>query len=100
MLDGNLEVVPLGPERCRVVLTAAYRPPFERAGQLLDQAFLHRVAESTVRSFLTQLACTVETDVVAGADVHGADAHEEERASTDASSGAAGDASWRLRPLH
>jgi len=65
VLDGNLEVVPLGPERCRVVLSATYRPPFERAGQLLDQAFLHRVAESTVRSFLTQLGRVMEADVAA-----------------------------------
>lgn len=65
VLDGNIEIVPLGPARCRVVLSATYRPPFEGVGQLLDHAFLHRVAESTVRSFLTQIARTLEAEAPA-----------------------------------
>lgn len=61
VLDGNLELVALGPECCRIVLYASYRPPFETVGHVLDSALLHRVAESTVRSFLTQVAQTLGT---------------------------------------
>lgn len=110
VLDGNLEVVPLGPQCCRVVLTATYRPPFERAGQLLDHAFLHRVAESTVRSFLTQLGRSLEADVVAGAgtcEEEGTTAEPPAGAPSRAPGGAAGrapgrapgGAPWRLHPL-
>lgn len=60
VLDGNLEVVSLGPDRSRLVLYASYRPPFDGVGQLLDHAIMHRVAESTARSFLTQVAVTLE----------------------------------------
>ncbi len=56
LLDGNLEVAPLGPEHSRVVLYASYRPPFDAMGRVLDQAIFHRVAESTIRSFLQKVA--------------------------------------------
>lgn len=62
VLDGNLEVAPLGPASCRVILSATYRPPLDHVGKLLDHAFLHRVAESTVRSFLTRLARVLEAE--------------------------------------
>ncbi len=60
VLDGNLQVAPLGLERTRLVLYASYRPPFEGLGRALDQALLHRVAESTVRSFLHKVAETLD----------------------------------------
>ncbi len=56
LLDGNLEVAPLGPEHSRVVLYASYRPPFDAMGRVLDQTIFHRVAESTIRSFLQKVA--------------------------------------------
>lgn len=60
VLDGNLEVCSLGSARSRIVLYASYRPPFDSVGQVLDHALLHRVAESTVRSFLTRVATALE----------------------------------------
>lgn len=59
VLDGNLELTPLDPQSCRIGLSASYRPPFEAVGQWLDRVAFHRVAESTVRSFLTRLASHV-----------------------------------------
>lgn len=56
VLDGDLEVAPLGADECRLLLQATYRPPLDGVGRLLDAALLHRVAESTVRSFLLRLA--------------------------------------------
>jgi hypothetical protein len=60
VLDGNLEVAPLGPDQSRIVLYASYRPPFDGVGRVLDQALFHRVAESTVRSFLCKVAETLQ----------------------------------------
>ena len=56
VLDGNLELVPLGPAECRLILNASYRPPLDGFGLLLDRTLLHRVAESTIRSFLGRVA--------------------------------------------
>lgn len=60
VLDGNLEVASLGPNRSRIVLYASYRPPFDSWGHALDHALLHRVAESTIRSFLGYVAARLE----------------------------------------
>lgn len=56
VLDGALELAPLGEEQTRVLLQASYRPPLDGVGRWFDGAVLHRVAESTVRSFLLRLA--------------------------------------------
>jgi hypothetical protein len=60
LLDGNLEVAQLGPDRSRIVLYASYRPPFDAMGRVLDQTLFHRVAESTIRSFLQKVAGTLQ----------------------------------------
>jgi hypothetical protein len=56
VLDGDLEVAPLGDRCCRVVMYASYRPPLRAFGRVIDEALLHRVAESTVRAFLRRTA--------------------------------------------
>jgi hypothetical protein len=56
VLDGDLEVAPLDDASCRVVLRASYRPPLRALGRVIDEAVLHRVAESTVRAFLHRAA--------------------------------------------
>jgi hypothetical protein len=60
VLDGELEVAPLDPERCRVTLTSSYVPPLGAVGRQLDHVLLHRVAHSTARSFLDRLADNLE----------------------------------------
>jgi hypothetical protein len=60
VLDGDLELTPLGPDQCRLILSASYLPPLGELGRRLDRALLHRVAESTVRSFLLRLAASLE----------------------------------------
>ena len=62
VLDGDIEVAPLGEERCRLTLAASYVPPLGEFGRRLDRAVLHRVARSTVRSFLTRVAKSLEAD--------------------------------------
>lgn len=56
VLDGTLLITSLAGDRCRLGIEASYRPPFDGVGRLLDRAILRRVAESTVRSFLTRTA--------------------------------------------
>jgi hypothetical protein len=60
VLEGDLEVAPLDPERCRVTLTASYVPPLGEVGRQLDHVLLHRVAHSTVRAFLDRVADQLE----------------------------------------
>jgi hypothetical protein len=60
VLDGDLELAPLGSNSCRLTLSATYVPPLGEVGRVLDRAVLHRVAQSTVRSFLAGVAGSLE----------------------------------------
>lgn len=60
VLDGDLDLFALGPGACRLGLSASYRAPLGAVGAWLDRTLLHLVAESTVRSFLHQLAGLLE----------------------------------------
>jgi hypothetical protein len=63
LLDGDLELAPLGPDHCRISLAATYTPALGRFGAQVDRALLHHVAASTVRSFLTQMATKLQTNI-------------------------------------
>lgn len=60
LLEGDLELAPLGAERVRLTLTATYVPPLGELGARLDQALFHRVAVSTVRSLLDRVAASLD----------------------------------------
>jgi len=60
ILNGDLELAPLDTRQCRLTLTASYLPPFGDFGRALDRTLLHRVSQSTVRSFLTRVATNLE----------------------------------------
>ena len=62
VLDGDVELLPLSPDHCRVSLFASYLPPFGQVGGQLNRALLHRVAQSTVRSFLARVAESLEDE--------------------------------------
>ena len=61
-LDGDLELSPRDPDRCRVTFSASYVPPLGELGRQLDRALLHRVARSTVSSFLSRVAGSLEDE--------------------------------------
>jgi hypothetical protein len=63
LLDGDIELAPLGSDSSRISLAVAYTPPLGGFGARIDRALLHRVAASTVRSFLTQVATRLMIDV-------------------------------------
>jgi len=55
VLDGELELAPLGEHRTQLAISASYTPPLDGFGAMADRALLHRVAESTVKGFLDQV---------------------------------------------
>jgi hypothetical protein len=63
LLDGDLELAPIGPDQCRISLAATYTPALGRFGAHVDRTLLHRVAASTVRSFITQIATKLQTNI-------------------------------------
>jgi len=55
-LDADLEVSPLGACRSELALRGRYEPPGGILGRTIDQFLLHRLADATVRAFLSSLA--------------------------------------------
>ena len=66
VLQADLEVAALGPDRTQLSLLGRYEPPLGPLGRRLDQLLLHRVAEATARAFLHHVADTVATMPAAG----------------------------------
>lgn len=56
VLEGQLEIAPLGTDNTQLGLSATYEPPLGLVGQIADRALLHRVAEVTVKDFLESVA--------------------------------------------
>ncbi|MGH9114912.1 MAG: hypothetical protein ACRDWW_03690 [Acidimicrobiales bacterium] len=59
-LDADLEVAPFGSGQTQLVLRARYAPPGGALGRGLDRVLLHRLAESTLRAFLTGICTTLD----------------------------------------
>lgn len=68
VLDADLTLSPAPGSGSGSVLelTGVYRPPFGLVGQALDRAVLHRVALTTVRRFLAQVAAQLAEEAVTG----------------------------------
>lgn len=60
---GELHVAALDPDRSELRLSGRYRPPLGRAGQVLDEALLARVAHATIRSLLRRMARVLEEEL-------------------------------------
>src|SRR5665647_905104 len=54
--DGDIELAPVGRWSCRVSVDIIYTPPLGGFGARMDRALMHRVAASTVRSFISRIA--------------------------------------------
>jgi hypothetical protein len=54
-LDADLEIAPLGQDRCQLSMSARYVPPLGALGRAIDRALLFRVAEATIKNFLDQI---------------------------------------------
>ena len=55
-LDADLELSPVGDGRTEMTLMGRYQPPGGALGRRVDELLLHRLADATVRAFLTSLA--------------------------------------------
>lgn len=56
VLDADLEVSPLGDQRSELALHGRYEAPGGSLGRSVDRLLLHRLADATVRAFLSHLA--------------------------------------------
>ncbi|MGA7987911.1 MAG: hypothetical protein WCB51_05875 [Candidatus Dormiibacterota bacterium] len=56
VLSADLEVAGLGNDLTQLTLQGRYDPPLGAIGQRIDRLLMHRVAEASVRSFLSRLA--------------------------------------------
>ncbi len=56
VLTADLEVARLGDDLTQLTLQGRYDPPLGSIGQRIDRLLMHRVAEASVRSFLSHLA--------------------------------------------
>jgi hypothetical protein len=56
VLDADLVLARHGDGQTLMALTGSYRPPFGRAGAVLDKAIMHRLATATIRSLLERLS--------------------------------------------
>lgn len=61
ILEGELELAPIGESETELKVRGQYDPPAGSLGRSLDRLLLHRVAEATVRAFLTR-TCFAITD--------------------------------------
>jgi hypothetical protein len=60
VMEGDLEVAPLGPNRTHLAMSARYRPPLGTVGRAIDRALMHRVAEATIKDFVDRVAAAIE----------------------------------------
>ncbi len=59
VLEGDLEVAPLGGELTQLAVSARYAPPLGLIGRTIDRTLLHRVAEGTVKDFVDRIGLRV-----------------------------------------
>jgi hypothetical protein len=62
-LDADLEIAPLGHDRCQLSMSARYVPPLGALGRAMDRALLFRVAEATIKNFLDQVRDGISREV-------------------------------------
>lgn len=61
-LEGTLSLSAVDPERSELLLSGSYRPTLGKAGQVLGDALLARLAQATVRTLLRQVARGLEQE--------------------------------------
>jgi hypothetical protein len=59
VLDADIRLAPAAEGGTVLTLAGVYRPPLGALGQALDRALLHRVAVTTIRGFLAQVAASI-----------------------------------------
>jgi hypothetical protein len=62
LVEGDIELAPIDQDVCRVSLAVIYTPPLGEFGARVDRAIMHRIAQSTVRSFISRIATNLQSD--------------------------------------
>lgn len=62
VLQGELEIAPLGSEMTKLTLSGTYQAPLGLAGALIDRALLHHVAEAVVKNFVERVAGVLQEE--------------------------------------
>lgn len=60
VMDGKVDVAPVGKNETRLTVSGMYEPPLGKLGEHLDQALMHRVAEGTVKELAQSIAQRLE----------------------------------------
>ena len=60
MMEGAVELAPVEKEMTRLTVSGTYEPPLGRVGKWLDEAAMHKVAESTVQELAEAIAIRLE----------------------------------------
>jgi hypothetical protein len=59
VLSADLEIAPLDSHLTQLTVQGRYEPPLGALGRRLDRLLMHRVAEASVRAFLSRLVSTL-----------------------------------------
>jgi hypothetical protein len=59
ILDADIKVAPAGEHFTVLTVAGVYRPPLGALGEALDRVILHRVAVTTIRGFMAQVAARI-----------------------------------------
>jgi hypothetical protein len=59
-MNADLTVARLGPDMAQLGFSGSYEPPGGPVGQAIDEALLHRIAESSVKGFVDRIAEAVD----------------------------------------
>jgi len=59
-MEGKVELAPVDGLTTRLTVSGMYQPPLGRMGRQLDEALMHRVAESTVKELAESIAERLE----------------------------------------
>ncbi len=67
-MDAELSLASVGPRRTQLTFRGSYQPPLGVVGVIADRAVMHRLAEYVVKTFMDQLAQSLNRDLQR--DVH------------------------------
>lgn len=56
VMNAKLEIFPLSPTETQVTLSGTYKPPLGALGDTIDAAALHKLAQTSVDSFVREVA--------------------------------------------
>lgn len=62
-MQGKVELAPVDGLTTRLTVSGMYQPPLGRVGRQLDEAVMHRVAESTVKELAESIAERIGTSL-------------------------------------